>query len=57
MNETALFLQLFDGFGFSGILRITTASEASQERLNSYLFTPMTFLTPNTLLQTTITSP
>ena len=31
MNKLDLFFTFFDGFGVSGIPRITTASEASQE--------------------------
>ena len=48
MNETPLFFHFFDGFGVSGILRITPASEASQERLNSSLLVPISLLTPMT---------
>jgi hypothetical protein len=40
MNKTALLFNFFDGFGVSGIPRITTASEASQEVVKFLLHAP-----------------
>ena len=44
MNKLDLFFTFFDGFGVSGIPRITTASEASHELMKSYLLVLMTLL-------------
>ena len=40
MNKLDLFFTFFDGFGVSGIPRITTASEASQEVVKFLLHAP-----------------